>query len=36
MVRGMESFIRRFRDYADCYTIIGGIVYGLCYFFTDD
>ena len=24
MVRGMESFIRRFRDYADCYTIIGG------------
>ena len=24
MVTGMESFIQRFRDYSDCYTIIGG------------
>lgn len=24
MVAGMESFIHRFRDYSDCYTIIGG------------
>ena len=24
MVAGMESFIQRFRDYSDCYTIIGG------------
>ena len=24
MVAGMESFIQRFRDYWDCYTIIGG------------
>lgn len=24
MVTGMESFVRKFRDYADCYTIIGG------------
>ncbi len=24
MVNGMESFIRKFGDYADCYTIIGG------------
>ena len=24
MVAGMESFIQKFRDYSDCYTIIGG------------
>jgi len=24
MVDGMESFVRKFRNYADCYTIIGG------------
>ena len=24
MVNGIESFVRKFRDYADCYTIIGG------------
>jgi hypothetical protein len=24
MVVGMESFIQKFRDYSDCYTIIGG------------
>ena len=24
MVVGMENFIHRFRDYSDCYTIIGG------------
>ena len=24
MVVGMESFIQKFRDYTDCYTIIGG------------
>ena len=24
MVNGMESFVDKFRDYADCYTIIGG------------
>ena len=24
MVSGMESFVQRFRDYTDCYTIIGG------------
>ncbi len=24
MVVGMESFIERFRDYSDCYTVIGG------------
>ena len=24
MVAGMESFIQRFRDYSDCYTILGG------------
>lgn len=24
MVNGMDSFVRKFRDYADCYTIIGG------------
>ena len=24
MVTGMESFVQKFRDYADCYTIIGG------------
>lgn len=24
MVAGMESFIQKFREYADCYTIIGG------------
>ena len=24
MVNGMESFVRKFRDYGDCYTIIGG------------
>lgn len=24
MVAGMESFIKRFEDYTDCYTIIGG------------
>ena len=24
MVAGMEGFIQRFKDYADCYTIIGG------------
>ena len=25
MVVGMESFIQKFRDYSDCYTIIGGL-----------
>ena len=25
MVAGMESFIQKFRDYSDCYTIIGGV-----------
>ena len=24
MVEGIESFIRKFSDYDDCYTIIGG------------
>ena len=24
MVNGIESFVRKFRDYADCYTVIGG------------
>lgn len=24
MVKGMESFIEKFRDYTDCYTVIGG------------
>lgn len=24
MVNGMDSFVRKFRDYADCYTIVGG------------
>ena len=24
MVEGIESFIRKFADYSDCYTIIGG------------
>ena len=24
MVTGMESFVQKFRDYTDCYTIIGG------------
>lgn len=24
MVAGMKSFIEKFKDYADCYTIIGG------------
>ena len=24
MVNGMESFIEKFRDYTDCYTVIGG------------
>ena len=24
MVEGIESFIRKFADYNDCYTIIGG------------
>ena len=24
MVNGMESFVKKFKDYADCYTIIGG------------
>ncbi len=24
MVNGMESFVYKFRDYSDCYTIIGG------------
>ena len=24
MVSGIESFARKFRDYSDCYTVIGG------------
>ena len=24
MVEGIESFRERFRDYTDCYTVIGG------------
>lgn len=24
MVEGIESFIERFKEYSDCYTIIGG------------
>ncbi len=24
MVAGMESFIEKFREYSDCYTVIGG------------
>ncbi len=24
MVAGMDSFIKKFSDYTDCYTIIGG------------
>ncbi len=25
MVAGTESFIKKFVDYSDCYTIIGGV-----------
>ena len=24
MVNGMERFVEKFRDYPDCYTVIGG------------
>ena len=24
MVRGIESFAEKFKDYSDCYTVIGG------------
>ena len=30
MVAGIESFREKFKDYADCYTVIGGAA---CYIF---